>query len=175
MELLQIPSEFAPVEKLYRDLAPQRVLEIGCWEGGTLKVWLQGCGAGATVVAIDPNHPNEGSYKKWAKKDTHLVVIHGLSQHREVIDEAAKHGPFDWVFVDGDHGDDPVRSDVREFMPMIRKGGHLVLHDITPPHGNYGTAPGAVLAELEADGHRVERFEEKNEDAWSHGLGVVHL
>src|SRR5690242_21400839 len=49
---------FEPVEKLYRETAPTAVLEIGCWDGGTLQVWLAGCGPYARVVAVDPEHRN---------------------------------------------------------------------------------------------------------------------
>ena len=37
------------------------------------------------------------------------------------------------------------------------------------------TPPGVLLDELEAAGHKVERFEEHNQDPWSHGIGLVHL
>lgn len=175
MELLQIASEFAPVEKLYRDLAPTSVLEIGCWDGGTLKVWLEGCGPDATIVAVDPAHRNPDAYPGWTRPDTNLVVIDGYSQEHNVIRQVAEHAPFDWVFIDGDHADAPVRSDVHAFMPMVRPGGFMLLHDITPQAGDQSTPPGVLLDELEAAGREVERFEEINGDPWSHGIGLVHL
>lgn len=175
MEFLQVASEFAPVESIYRRLAPTRILEIGCWDGGTLKVWLEHCGPNATVVAVDPAHRNPDAYPGWTKPDTNLVVINGYSQEHNVIGRVSEYAPFDWVFIDGDHANDPVRSDVRSFMPMVNQGGHMLLHDITPERGSASTPPGVVLDELEADGYRVERFEELNGDPWTHGIGVVYL
>lgn len=175
MELLQITSEFAPVEGLYRTLKPQRVLEIGCWDGGTLQVWLEGCGPDATVVAVDPNHRNADAYQAWVRDDVTLTLIHGLSQTHDVIRQIKEHGPYDWVFIDGDHSDPCVRSDFDVCLPLVRKGGHLLLHDITPPAGNYSYPPGVLLDELERNGYDIERFEEINHDPWSHGIGLVKL
>lgn len=42
MEVLQIQSELAQVLELYRDRRPKRVLEIGTWQGGTLREWMSG-------------------------------------------------------------------------------------------------------------------------------------
>ena len=175
MELLQIKSEFAPVEKLYRQLAPSRVLEIGCWDGGTLQVWLEGCAPDATVVAVDPNHRNQQAYQEWRQPDTQLIVVTGLSQDAVTVSEMQKHAPYDWVFIDGDHSDYAVRSDVQVCLPLVRRGGHLLLHDITPPYQLASYPPGVVLDELEEQGYRLERFEEINRDPWAHGIGVVHL
>lgn len=175
MELLQIPAEFAPVEKLYRELAPTRVLEIGCWDGGTLKVWLEGCGPAATVVAVDPAHRNPGAYPGWTKPGTTLVVVDGRSQDTLAVEAIRANAPYQWVMIDGDHSDEAVRADVSLCLPLIEPGGVMVLHDITPQAGNHSTAPRDVLNELEAQGYRVERFEEINKDPWTHGLGLVYL
>lgn len=174
LELLQVESEFEPVLEIYRDLKPKRVLEIGCWDGLSLKAWLTEADP-ELVVAVDLEHRNRGDYDAWVKPGTELVLYTGMSQAQEQAEAMQKHAPYDWVFVDGDHGDWGVRTDVETCEPLVKPGGYLILHDITPPAGTESYPPGVVLAEFEARGRHVQRFEDPKPETWSHGIGVVHL
>ena len=51
-ELLQVACEIEPVLEVYKRKQPRRVLEIGCWDGGTLKLWLQEASP-EVLVAVD--------------------------------------------------------------------------------------------------------------------------
>ena len=175
MELMQVRSEIDPVLDIYRDRKPERVLEIGSWDGGTIQLWLENAAPGAMVVAVDLHHRNAAAYEQWQRADVEFVTVTGDSHSEEIADAVRAHGPYDWVFVDGDHSDYGVRADVAVTMPLIRAGGVLVLHDITPGVGWASYPPGVLCDELEAQGHRVDRFEDPKQEAWSHGLGVVYL
>lgn len=173
-ELLQVASEFDPVLEIYREAAPERVLEIGCWDGMSLRAWLQEA-APALVVAVDLEHRNRIFYDAWRKPGTDLHVYQGDSMSDEMIAAIREHGPYDWVFVDGDHSDTGVGSDVAVCLPLIRPGGRLLLHDITPQAGNASAPPGVLLGALEMDGYRVRRFEDPKRETWTHGIGLVEL
>jgi predicted O-methyltransferase YrrM len=175
MEVLQIPSELERMLALHAEAKPRRLLEIGCWDGGTLREWLRHAPGRATVVAVDPNHLNHSAYDEWRKPSTRLVVGYGLSQSESMVDLIREHAPYDWVFIDGDHGYGAVRHDVDVCLPLVSPGGLLLLHDITPAEGETVTGPSAVLDELEAAGHPVERIEAGGRLPWSAGIGVVRL
>ncbi len=52
LEVLQVPSELARMVVLYRERKPRRVLEIGVWQGGTLREWIRNAPPGALIVAV---------------------------------------------------------------------------------------------------------------------------
>lgn len=175
MELLQVQSEIDPVIKIYRKHKPKRVLEIGSWDGGTLKLWIENADAGTTIVAVDMEHRNAAAYTEWQRSEVKLVTFTGDSHSPDMHEAIRSCAPYDWVFVDGDHSDYGVRADVAITKPLIRENGVLVLHDITPSVHQDTYPPGVLCDELEKQGYRVERFEDPKREGWSHGLGVIYL
>jgi len=49
-----------------------------------------------------------------------------------VLENAIKHAPFDFVFVDGDHSAAAVRSDFIGLWPFVAEDGMVALHDVQP-------------------------------------------
>ncbi len=179
-EFLQVIAEFEPVAEIYRQRKPNRVLEIGCWDGGTLKVWLEDAAPYARIAALDMNHRNSDAYEEWRREDVELLCYTGDSQTEQAKTWVRENGPFDWLFIDGDHGAGAVRSDFEMCKDAAAEGAIILLHDIAAPVGdpnwNYGTyPPGDLVDELEAHGYTVERFIEHNNDPWAHGIGMVRL
>lgn len=128
---------------------PERVLEVGCYEGGTLKHWIE---RADKVVAVDDVCRNVVEWIGWANGTCDLTWFCGDSTSEAVVSDVERHGPYDLVFIDADHSLDAVRADVDNYGTMIAPGGMLVLHDILPRPG-YGVSE--VWAELKAtDGVR---------------------
>lgn len=170
-----MPRELDALLEVYRAANPRRVLEIGCWDGGTLREWLTQL-TPEIVVAVDLEHRNPKAYERWRQPETELVVITGSSWDAKVVKQIRAHAPYDWAFIDGDHGDYGVRRDVATVRPLVSPGGHMVLHDIQAGSDFDGVyPPGVVLAELEAAGYETERFVFSNPQRWSHGIGVVRM
>lgn len=130
--MLQHPLEFAELLELYRERRPRRVLELGVHLGGTLYQWLRAAPKGATVVAVDDVHRCRSLYCDWAPAGVELVVIVGSSGEVHTVERAARHAPYEWVFVDADHHELEVRRDVELYGELVAPGGVLVLHDVTP-------------------------------------------
>jgi predicted O-methyltransferase YrrM len=172
MQVLQIPSELDRMMTLARDRKPRRILEIGCWDGGTLREWLSL--QPAVVVAVDPAHRNAGSYAEWTDSGTELVLGFGLSQSAEMVGLMGEHAPYDWAFIDGDHGYPAVRADVANVLPLMADGGAVLLHDITPEDGEDSTGPGEVFAELAASGYTTGEIV-SDPFTSSAGIGIVYL
>jgi predicted O-methyltransferase YrrM len=175
MEVLQIPEELQQMVALYRKAKPKRVLEIGCWDGGTLQVWLEK-GNPTDVVAVDLEHRNADAYEEWRKPGTKLHLFTAASQDPVAIKAIQSFAPYDWVFIDGDHGESAVRQDVRTCQPLVRKGGLLVFHDISQAAGEEITGPRVLLEELRAAGFQIQEFiEQPGRWRWAHGIGVVQM
>lgn len=176
MEVLQVGSELVQMMELHESAAPVRLLEIGCWDGGTLREWLTRAQPGSTIVAIDLEHRNADAYPEWIKPDTTLVLGEGASQSEEMIALAREHGPYDWVFIDGDHGEHAVQTDCDTCLPLVRPGGLLLFHDIAQGDGQEVTGPRHVFERLRAKGYIVEEYvEDPYPWLWAHGIGVVHI
>ena len=114
---------------LVRGLRPSRVLEIGTHKGGSTMIMcaaLDEVGAGV-IVCVEPNPVIEPDI--WARVSHRASLIVGVSP--DALNEAleAAGGPFDLVFVDGDHSTESVRRDIESMLPLLAPGAYLVFHD----------------------------------------------
>jgi cephalosporin hydroxylase len=174
-EVLQVASELEAMRALYRERKPERVLEIGVWEGGTLRVWLEDAVPGATVVAVDLEHRCRDRYEGWQAPETTIEVVTGSSRDFAVMARIRACAPYGWVFIDGDHSAKGVGSDVRTCLPLIERGGLLLLHDITPPAFMDSYPPGELLRELARAGYEISTIVDPEPLQTAHGIGVVQL
>jgi predicted O-methyltransferase YrrM len=175
MEVLQVQSELDEMADLYDQLAPSRVLEVGVWQGGTLREWLT-LGNPDLLVAVDLTHPNEDEYRLWRYLRIDLHVIHGNSWDEHVKAQVREHAPYDWAFIDADHGPVGVRNDTDLVLPLMRPGGILAFHDIVAGSGYQGEyAPATVVNELERAGYTVDRIIDAAPHPEAHGIAIVHI
>lgn len=175
METMQVPSELEQMVALYVDRKPRRVLEIGAWDGGTLKVWLENAVEGAVVVGVDMNHRNSDRYEEWRREHTALHLYTGNSVSLDAHKFIRDHGPYDWMLVDGDHTDGGVRSDAAICLECANPGAVMVIHDITPATGDATYPPQVLFEEFEAAGYKTQRFQDLTPASWSRGIGIVEL
>lgn len=175
IDVLQVPDELAMMVALYAETRPRRVLEIGSWQGGTMHVWLTQA-TPDLVVAVDLDHQREDLYEKWADPATEVVAITASSLEPETKTLVREHGPYDWLFVDGDHSEHGVRSDVELAIEVAAPGATVLIHDIVDCYINdegFTDGPSRVFAELAAV-HDSEQFIAPS-GRWGHGIGVIHL
>jgi predicted O-methyltransferase YrrM len=129
VETFQAPWELERLVALHEELQPKRVLEIGAWHGGTLRFWLRP--HGSKVVVIDDEMRRAADWEEWAEAaGSDLYLLQGTSQDARVVHAAATLGPYDFVFIDGDHTYDSVRADWENYSPLVVPGGVVVFHDI---------------------------------------------
>lgn len=132
----QVPWEFDALINQF-DRWPERVLEVGCYEGGTVWHWLQ---MARTVVAVDDLMRNGDEWDDWADEaGSRLYRLQGSSHDDWVVEAAHDLGPYDFIFIDADHTYDAVRADFKNYAPMLAEGGVIALHDILPRPG-YGVS-----------------------------------
>jgi cephalosporin hydroxylase len=132
--ITQSELEFQFVLELYNELQPKKILEVGSHHGGTLYHWIRNAPLGATVFAVDNQHINEELYEEWAGYNAEVKWAKGDSKDRDIIGQAKVYGPYDWVFIDGDHTLAGVLSDWLNYGPMVnrQRTSIVAFHDILP-------------------------------------------
>jgi len=177
--LLQNLLEFEEFRTLMRKEGVKRYLEIGSKNGGSLWRMAQKLDKGARIVSVDLPHgdtsfkvtlPNLQSCVDRLNKegfDAHLIV--GDSTDPEVVEKVRALGPFDVVFIDGNHTRPFIEKDFANYGPMCRM---VAFHDI----GYYRDVTDSkklpidapafwkeLKAKVEAEGKRTREFRYEKE------------
>lgn len=118
-----------PDPRLPRPMLPPRVLEIGVRHGVSSLALLHAMretGGHLTSIEVDP---------EWARAATAAVTAAGLMPwwdlrviHSDAYAREAR-TELDLLWIDGDHSEEQVRTDVEHFGPLVRAGGIMALHD----------------------------------------------
>jgi predicted O-methyltransferase YrrM len=118
------------------------VLEIGSYVGASTAFFgFAALRQGGTVHAVDPwtndamgaegARDTFGEFRRNTEPFAHYIVPHqGYS-----ADVHAREAPLasDLLFIDGDHSYPAVTADLRLWLPSLKPGGVLAMHDIDAP------------------------------------------
>lgn len=129
--------------------AATKIVEVGCWKGRTSRA-LADATAG-TVWCVDPwtgtlqtPPPNvkHATVTQPMKRLIFVEFVTHLADHLAtgrvqvlptpslVAIQVLRHlAPFDFVFLDGDHGYHSIAPEIDQFRPLVRPGGILAGHD----------------------------------------------
>ncbi len=130
----RVRGEFTALGEILAELRPQRALEIGTGQGGTL-LFL-------TTPGQPHGHPRQHRsgrrgirrlqrerqwfYERFARRKQHLHLIRGDSHQfwmRRRLGEVFDGIPLDYLFIDGDHRYEGVKKDFEMYGPLVKKGG----------------------------------------------------
>lgn len=140
----QNKDEIAALFNVIQRIRPRTVIEIGTGWGGTLFLFAAVASPDAILVSIDlpsslfgRGYPGwkESLYKSFARDRQMIELVRGNSHQAssvEAVERILKNRPVDVLFIDGDHTYEGVKMDFELYSPMVRKGGLIALHDITP-------------------------------------------
>jgi predicted O-methyltransferase YrrM len=180
---MQIKEEFVELLKIFRELNPKYILEIGTANGGTLFCFCKLAEDDATIISIDlPGGPFGGGYPEWkipiyqafAKENQKLYLLRKDSHQRETLEEVKKilnGNHLDFLFIDGDHSYEGVKKDFEMYSQLVRKGGIIAFHDIA----KHQLDPGCEVEKLWKEIKNDFNFKELNKDInqyWA-GIGIL--
>jgi 23S rRNA U2552 (ribose-2'-O)-methylase RlmE/FtsJ len=120
----------------------ETIVEIGCYRGGTLYAW-QFFAKNVYGIDLQMDFNHHGA--------TVIVGDSHLEPTKQKLVSLLPNG-CDMLFLDGDHSEAGVRLDVEMYLPLIRNGGLLVMHDITDAESHRGSA----IVWRELDGKKQE-------------------
>jgi len=136
---LQSLVEFGALWDLAASRDTRRVVEVGSLYGGTLWYWTR-LPLATHVISVDllPAHEpirsevaaaREG-WSGWTLPRACLLTTYDADSHDPaLVAHTAKYGPFDLLFLDGDHTYEGVAEDFRLWSPHVREGGLIAFHD----------------------------------------------
>lgn len=174
--ILQWQAEFEVLLALYRLQAPEDVLEIGTYHGGTLYHWLQNSIADTHIVSVDSytvGVDNRHLYDSWNRYGCDLRVIKGDSHDTNTLNEVGAYGLFDFVFIDAGHFLPEVTADWNNYRPMVRSGGVMCFHDILTHPAWPSIEVGQLWDKIRRDYRTFEIVADRTAE-WG-GIGVVLL
>lgn len=152
------------------------LLEIGTYCGkSAILLGAAARATGSTAFTVDHHRGSEENQAGWEHHDTSLVDprtgrMDTLPVFRRTIAEAgleevvvavlghsttvARHWrtPLALLFIDGGHGHDPAHDDYETWVPWVRGGGLLLIHDVFPDPADGGRPPYEIYLRALEDG-----------------------
>ena len=135
---IQIRSEIRAFLSLVQSDSPQRVLEIGTADGGTLYLLAWASSGRAQILSLDIRSFESWRlrlYRGFARRGQHVEVFvkdSRLDDTRGAVQRFFGNEPLDLLFIDGDHQYEAIRDDFERYAALVRSGGLVALHDIVP-------------------------------------------
>ena len=163
----------------------ERALEIGTAHGGTLFFLTRLAIPCATIVSVDLPGGRFGGgytarrawfYKRFAQRGQRLHLLRGDSHGNEMLErvKAALGGQaLDYLFIDGDHTYDGVKRDFELYVPLVRKGGIVVLHDIAEHPPALGCEVSRFWKQVKSKYRHTEIIRDLRQ-GWG-GIGVLYV
>jgi cephalosporin hydroxylase len=124
----QYPSQFSKYLVLLSEQSIGSYLEIGVQHGGTFAItveYLQRFHPLRAAYAVDVNRVP--SLKTYAARNPAVHVLREDSSSTRFVELVRSRGPFDLVFIDGDHSEAACR---RDFEAVVDHASLIAFHDI---------------------------------------------
>ncbi|MDC0480052.1 class I SAM-dependent methyltransferase [Candidatus Marinimicrobia bacterium] len=108
----------------YRNKSP-KILEIGVYHGGSLKMWKEYFGEGTKIFGVDIN-PNS---KQAESKDIQIII--GDQKNRKFLKKLKKRiGLVDILIEDGGHTMEQQITTLQELYQMVDTPGTILIEDV---------------------------------------------
>lgn len=136
-----------------QQMRPERFMEIGSMEGGSLYMYAGACAANAQIISLDvgKRQPHwrhlQTVTAKLGQEGFKIDVIRGNSRDAALFAKIRRqYISLDVLHIDGAHDYGTVKSDYERYGSMVRLGGIILFHDTQNLVG-----PMQLMCELRAE------------------------
>ena len=184
IEPLQLGFEILQLLHLLERDPPRAVVEIGTSLGGSFFLFTRVAAPDATLISVDlPGGTYGGGYfatrgrllRSFARARQRVELVRADSHDPKTLERTKRllaGRAVDFLFVDGDHTYEGVRSDYEMYGALVRPGGLIAFHDIVPTTLEDVGVP-AFWSELRV-AHDTEEFRKPDRDAGK-GIGLLRV
>ena len=181
----QVKEEITELLSFLAKHKPKFILEIGTARGGTLFLFASVSSPDAVIISIDlPGGRFGGGYPEWRKTLYESFAIHKQKIHLvhedshapatlNVIKKILEGRRLDFLFIDGDHTYNGVKTDFEMYGKLVRKGGIIVFHGICPHPPQTGCEVNKFWCEIKDEYEHTEIIRDWKQ-GWA-GIGVLHV
>ena len=121
--------------KVMNEMGFRDGVEIGTRHGGSAKIWCEAM-PGLNLTCIDPYIGGQSRTQKHQDDAYENAKVHakefGFTLWKMTSREATsriRDDSLDFINIDGDHRFDVCVVDLIEYVPKVRKGGFILMHD----------------------------------------------
>jgi predicted O-methyltransferase YrrM len=182
----QREEEIVPLLELLSQDPPRTILEIGMHKGGTLFLWTRVAAEDALLVTVELRP----IFGRLGRQSPFVLVRRAFaraSQRIEFVDRADSgaggtvervktalgNRAVDFLFIDGDHRYEAVKRDFELYVPLVRPGGVVALHDVSPMPTATTGGPARFWQEFAASNPRCTQF--VADGVRGYGIGIYHV
>lgn len=178
----QLKDEIKDLASFVQKQKPSVIVEIGTKYGGTFMIWNEiSDGLKISIDLTDGIHGGvshddvvnrDNFFKK--KYGENCVFINGNSHDISTYEKLLgilNGKKIDFLFIDGDHTYEGVKSDFNMYNTLVKKGGHIAFHDINDSenHRKRNVYVCQLWQELNYD-----KIEFNSNEDWG-GIGIIKV
>jgi predicted O-methyltransferase YrrM len=188
ISLNQFEKEFKDFATYIKSHKPKIIVEIGTKKGGSFFIWARFLKP-KHLISIDlPGGIHGGGFPKQKirfmkefvadDKNANVSIILGDSQKHETLEQlkdVLNGEKIDFLFIDGDHRYEGVKSDFEMYKPLVKQEGLIAFHDIVDSeyHNNLDCYVDKLWNEIKGDYEHLEFVQSLNQRKY--GIGVLKV
>lgn len=188
ISLNQFKEEFRELADYVKSKKPKVIVEIGTKKGGSFFIWARYLKP-KHLISIDlPGGIHGGGFPKEKipflkcftgdDNEAKVSIILGDSHKSNTfsrLEEKLNGKKIDFLFIDGDHTYEGVKSDFYMYKKLVKKGGLIAFHDIISSdyHHNLDCYVDQLWNEIKNDHKFKEFIQDPNQHKY--GIGVVEV
>jgi len=170
----QILSEFLNFLFWLQNFPLQTILEIGLFRGGATRCFLD-VFPEAELWAVDSDPTLlPPDIRSNLDAEDRCTLVWGDSHKQSTIEQISAR-LYDFIFIDGDHSYEGVKSDYEIYSRVLSPFGILALHDIkdTQRHRDRACEVSKLWKELKEGHTTIEFLNNRSQNASWGGIGVL--
>jgi len=114
--------------KICEYFQPEKILELGFYEGLTFGLMFESTGANATYTCVDHSFASKHIFDELFQDHPKYSSIDFLETKTQNLELSQT---FDLVHIDADHSYDGVKNDLEKVLPHLHKNSILIMDDFT--------------------------------------------